>query len=62
MTDNIMAEYTVRVVREGDESRLELVIHEDNVITAGEMKTISAYGHPDYAELFQATLETIKNS
>ena len=57
----VMAEYIVREVREGNDSKLQLVIHGNEVVAEGKL-LVGWRGHPGYCALFNQTLQTVKNS
>ena len=58
----VMAEYIVREVREGNDSKLQLVIHGNEVVAEGKLHPVGLTGHPDYYALYAQTLQTVKNS
>jgi len=58
----VMAEYIVREVREGNDSKLQLVIHGNEVVAEGKLHPVGLTGHPNYPALFDQTLQTVKNS
>jgi len=58
---DVMAEYIVREVREGNDSKLQLVIHGNEVVAEGKLHPVGLTGHPDYCAIFAQTLQTIKN-
>ena len=62
MTVDAMAEFTVRVVREGDETRMEVVIYNNQVVAEGKNHPISLYGHGGYSTLFTHCLEAVRGS
>ena len=60
--DSVMAEFTIREVREGNETKLQVVIHGDRVVAEGDLQPIGLTGHPLYSELFSIVLRLIKGS
>jgi hypothetical protein len=57
----VMGGYKVRQVREGNESKLQLVIHDKEIVAEGELHPVGLTGHPDYYGLFSFTLDAIKH-
>ena len=50
-----MAEFTVRVIREGNEAKTQLVIH-DKVVRETTPKPVSLTGNEDYQNIFTLVL------
>ncbi len=53
--EHTMAEFTVRVVRDDDETKTQLVIH-DIPVRETEPKPISLLGNEDYQNIFTLVL------
>jgi hypothetical protein len=60
MTAETMAGYIVRLRREDDVCWVELIVNGDIVATSKESK-VSLTGNDTYLNLFDHTLDTIKN-
>ena len=60
MTEGTMAEFTIREVREGNESKILLIIHGTEVVAETKLTPITLHGNDIYLRLFEDTLTTIK--
>ena len=55
-----MASFEIRVEREGNENKVQLIIHGDTIAAETPLKPIDPFGTPLYLELFAHTLSAIK--
>jgi hypothetical protein len=60
MVADTMASYSVRLQREDDVCWVELIVHGEVVAVTKETK-VSLTGNDTYLNLFESTLDTIKN-
>ena len=60
--EGVMAEYTVRVYRENELNKLQVVIHGNEIVAEGELRQIGSSGHPDYYSLYDDTLLRVLKS
>ena len=61
-SDGVMAEFIVRELREGNKSKLQVVINGDQVAAEGALHPIGLNGHPLYADLYAIVLRLVKVS
>ena len=55
-----MAEYKVRVVRQDNETTVQLIINDRDIVAATELEPMAPRGNELYLRLFQDTLTAIK--
>lgn len=57
--ESVMAEYTVRVVRQDDETSVQLLVYDD-VVAESPQEIVSSSGNSIYQRLFEDTLTALK--
>lgn len=57
--ENIMAEFTVRVVRDGNETKTQLVV-QGKTVRETSPKPLSLLGNDDYQNIFTLVLNAFK--